>query len=324
MNENGGVHLILPSYKRLKLFTGLAHPELAFEIASHLGVGVSAMRVDRFRDGEIRVGIDETVRGVDCFLVQPTCPPVNENLMELLIIVDAMRRASTKTVTAVIPYYGYARQDRKAKARDPITAKLVANLLVTAGCDRILTVDLHAGQVQGFFDIPVDPLLGMPILINYVRESGLSNCVIASPDIGGTVRARAMAEKLGVGLVVIDKRRPRPNVSEVMNIIGDVKGKTVILVDDIIDTGGTIVQAAEALDSAGASQVFTACTHALLSGQAKDLLSSSVLKKIIVTNTIPISEDRRPERTEVLSVAPLLAEAIKRIYQDLPVSTLFG
>ena len=323
MNGNGGVHLILPSYKRLKLFTGLAHPELAFEIASHLGIGVSAMRVDRFKDGEIRVGIDETVRGVDCFVIQPTCPPVNDNLMELLIIVDAMRRASAKTVTAVIPYYGYARQDRKARARDPITAKLVANLLVTAGCDRILTVDLHAGQVQGFFDIPVDPLLGMPILAKYVRDSGLFDCVIASPDIGGTVRARAMAQKLGVGLIVIDKRRVSPNVSEVMNIIGDAKGKTVVLVDDIIDTGGTIVHAAEALHNAGAKRVFAACTHALLSGQAKDRLSASIIEKTIVTNTIPLSEDRQPERTEVLSIAPLLGEAIKRIYQDLPVSVLF-
>lgn len=323
MDDKNGVHLFLPSYKKLKLFTGLAHPELAFEIASHLGIGVSAMRVDRFKDGEIRVAIDETVRGIDCFVVQPTCPPVNDNLMELLIIADAMRRASAKTVTAVIPYYGYARQDRKTRARDPITAKLVANLLVTAGCDRVLTMDLHAGQIQGFFDIPVDPLLGMPILVKYVEECGFTDCVIASPDIGGTVRARAMAEKLGVGLVVIDKRRPAPNVSEVMHIIGDVNGKTVVLVDDIIDTGGTIVQAAEALMDKGAKEVFAACTHALLSGRAKEVLSSSVLKKIIVTNTIPLTEDRRPERTEVLSVAPLMAEAIKRIYQDLPVSPLF-
>lgn len=323
MSEAGGIHMMLPSYKKMKVFTGRAHPALAEAIAAHLGVGLAAMKVDRFRDGEIRVAIEESVRGTDVFVVQPTCPPVNENLMELLIIIDAMRRASAKTVTAVIPYYGYARQDRKTKARDPITAKLVANLLVTAGCDRMVTVDLHAGQVQGFFDIPVDPLLAMPILARYIQDAGLTDCVVASPDIGGVARARAMAGKLHAGLVVIDKRRPEPNVSEVMHIIGDVDGRTVILVDDIIDTGGTIVQAADALYDAGAREVYAACTHALLSGPARDILTASGIKKIIVTDTIPIDQGRRPERMEVLSVAPLLAEAIRRIYEELSVSILF-
>lgn len=324
MSDVGGTHaMMLPSYKKMKVFTGLAHPDLAAEIASHLGVGLAAMRVDRFRDGEIRVGIDESVRGTDVFVIQPTCPPVNENLLELLIIIDAMRRASAKTVTAVIPYYGYARQDRKAKARDPITAKLVANLLVTAGCDRMVTVDLHAGQIQGFFDIPVDPLLAMPILASHFEGLGLRDCVVVSPDIGGVARARAMAGKLHADLAVIDKRRPAPNVSEVMSVIGDVRGRSVILVDDIIDTGGTIVQAAEAVSDAGAREVYAACTHALLSGPARDILTNSGIKRIIVTNTIPIDDSRCPERTEVLSVAPLLAEAIRRIYEELSVSTLF-
>ncbi len=323
MSEAGGIHMMLPSYKKMKIFTGRAHPGLAEAIASHLGVGLAAMKVDRFRDGEIRVAIEESVRGTDVFVVQPTCPPVNENLIELLIIIDAMRRASAKTVTAVIPYYGYARQDRKTKARDPITAKLVANLLVTAGCDRMVTVDLHAGQVQGFFDIPVDPLLAMPILSKYFEETGLEDFVVASPDIGGVARARVMAGKVHADLVVIDKRRPAPDVSEVMNIIGDVDGRSVVLVDDIIDTGGTLVQAAEALHGAGARDVYAACTHALLSGPARDILAASGIKKIVVTDTIPIDESRRPERMEVLSVAPLLAEAIRRIYEELSVSILF-
>ncbi len=324
MSEAIGTHAVmLPSYKKMKVFTGLAHPALAAEIAAHLGVGLSSMRVDRFRDGEIRVGIDESVRGADVFIVQPTSPPVNENLMELLIIIDAMRRASAKTVTAVIPYYGYARQDRKTKARDPITAKLVANLLVMAGCDRMVTVDLHAGQIQGFFDIPVDPLLAMPILASYFEEAGLAGSVVVSPDIGGVARARAMAGKLRADLAIIDKRRAEPNVSEVMNIIGDVRGRSVILVDDIIDTGGTIVQAAEAVCEAGAREVYVACTHALMSGPARDLLTNSVIKRIVITNTIPTDDTRCPERTEVLSVASLLAEAMRRIYEELSVSTLF-
>ncbi len=315
--------IVLPSHKRLKLFTGMAHPALAEEIASHLGVQLATMRVDRFRDGEITVAIEESVRGADVFVIQPTCPPVNENLMELLIIIDAMRRASAKTVTAVIPYYGYARQDRKTKARDPITAKLVANLLVTAGCDRVVTIDLHAGQIQGFFDIPVDPLHAMPILARHFERLGLVAPVVVSPDIGGVARARAMAQKLHADLAIIDKRRPAPNVSEMMNIIGDVRGRSVVLVDDIIDTGGTIAQAAEAVRKAGAEGVYAACTHAVLSGPAKEVLAESVLRQIVVTNTIPIDDARRPPRMEVLSIAPLLAEAIRRIYGELSVSMLF-
>ncbi|HHY47626.1 MAG TPA: ribose-phosphate pyrophosphokinase [Firmicutes bacterium] len=312
----------MPCYKRIKVFGGSANLPLAQEIAEHLGLELGRMKIDRFQDGETRVRIEETVRGADVFIVQPTCWPVNDNLVELLIIVDAMRRASAKTITAVIPYYGYARQDRKTAPRDPITAKLVANLLVSAGTQRVVTVDLHAGQIQGFFDIPVDPLIAMPILADYYKSVGFSG-VIVSPDIGGATRARAMAERLHAGLAIVDKRRPEPNVAEAMNVIGDVAGKEVLLVDDIIDTAGTVVNVAAKLREAGAKDVFACCTHAVLSGSAVERLEQSAIKEIVVTNTIPIPPEKRIDKIKILSVAPLLAEAIRRIYEELSVSVLF-
>ncbi|NPV53760.1 MAG: ribose-phosphate pyrophosphokinase [Firmicutes bacterium] len=308
--------------RKIKVFAGTANPQLAQEIVDHLGIRLGLMKVDRFKDGETRVRIEESVRGADVFVIQPTCNPVNDNLMELLIIMDALRRASAKTITAVIPYYGYARQDRKAAPRDPITAKLVANLIVTAGANRMVTVDLHAGQIQGFFDIPVDPLLAMPILAGYYKEKGFRG-VVVSPDVGGVARARAMAERLHAGLAIVDKRRPEANVAEVMHIIGDVKGKPALIVDDIIDTAGTLVEVARVLDEAGATEVYACCTHAVLSGHAEERIRDSVIKETVVTNTIPLKPDVKCDKIKVLSVAPLLSEAIKRIYGELSVSILF-
>lgn len=306
------------------VLSGRANPELAQEIADRLGTPLGKIRVGRFSDGEIQVRIEETVRGAHAFVIQPTCHPVNENLMELLVIIDALRRASAKAITAVLPYYGYARQDRKAAPREPITAKLVANLLVTAGASRVVTVDLHAGQIQGFFDIPVDPLLGIPILSEYfLAKRDLGDVVVVSPDVGGVVRARSMAERLHASLAIVDKRRPSPNRCEVMNIIGDVAGKTAILVDDIVDTGGTFVSAALALKEAGAAKIYAAATHPVLSGPAKERIESSPIAELVVTNTIPIPAERRPSNLTVRSVAGLLAEAIKRIYEELSVSILF-
>jgi len=280
-------------------------------------------QVLRFSDGEVQVRINESVRGADVFVVQPTCSPVNEHLMELLITIDALRRASARRITAVIPYYGYARQDRKTRARDPITAKLVANLLTTAGVDKVLTMDLHAGQIQGFFDIPVDHLPGVPILAEYFKSKNLSSMLVVSPDLGGVTRARDLADRLGVDIAIIDKRRPEPNVAEIMNIIGKIKGKRVLMIDDIIDTAGTIVQGAQSLLDQGALEVYACCTHAVLSGSAVARLEQSPITEVVVTNTIPLPEEKRSAKIKVLSVAPLLGDAILRIFEDLSVSKLF-
>ncbi|BAF58286.1 MAG: ribose-phosphate pyrophosphokinase [Pelotomaculum sp.] len=309
--------------KRLRIFSGNANPALAEEIAQYLGVTVGEAKVSRFSDGEIHVKINESVRGADVFIIQPTCSPINEHLMELLIMIDALRRASARRITAVLPYYGYARQDRKTRARDPITAKLVANLLTASGARRVLCMDLHAGQIQGFFDIPVDHLPGVPILAEYFLQSGLKNVVVVSPDLGGVTRARDLAERIGASIAIIDKRRPEPNVAEVTNIIGAINGKTVVMIDDIIDTAGTITKGAEALKKWGASEIYVCCTHPVLSGPAVSRLAEAPIKEVIVTNTIPVPKEKMIDKIKVLSVAPLLGEAIIRIHEDLSVSKLF-
>ncbi len=313
----------MSSRKRLKIFSGNANPQLAEEIANYLGVSVGAAKVTRFSDGEIQVKINESVRGADVFIIQPTSQPVNEHLMELLVMVDAVRRASARRITAVLPYYGYARQDRKTRARDPITAKLVANLLTASGARRVITMDLHAGQIQGFFDIPVDHLPGVPILAQYFLQNKLENVVVVSPDLGGVTRARDLAERIGAPIAIIDKRRPEPNVAEVMNIIGAIQDKTVIMIDDIIDTAGTITQGAAALKKWGARDIYICCTHAVLSGPAISRLQESPIKEVLVTNTIAVPPDKIIPKMKVLSVAPLLGEAIIRIHEDLSVSKLF-
>ncbi|KAB2953032.1 ribose-phosphate pyrophosphokinase [Heliorestis acidaminivorans] len=309
--------------KKLKIFTANANPALAEEIAEYLGVSVGSSQIKTFSDGEIQVEIDESVRGADVFVVQPTCQPVNEHIMELLIMVDALRRASARRITAVLPYYGYARQDRKVRARAPISAKLCANILTAAGARRVVTMDLHAGQIQGFFDIPVDHLPGVPILAEYFLNKGLQDIVVVSPDLGGVTRARDLAERIGASLAIIDKRRPEPNVSEVMNVIGDIKGKTVVITDDIIDTAGTVVNAVDALLERGARDVYACATHPVLSGPAIERIGKSPLKELIVTNTIPLADEKRIDKIRVLSIAPLLGEAIIRIHEDLSVSKLF-
>jgi len=309
----------------MKLFTGNANPDLAGEIADYLGISVGNATVSHFSDGEISVAIDESVRGVDVFVVQPTCSPGNENLMELLIMIDAFRRASAARINAVIPYYGYARQDRKSRARDPITAKLVSNLLVEAGANRVVAVDLHATQIQGFFDIPVDHLPGVPTIAEYFKNIGMTkNSVVLSPDVGGVTRARNLAAKLGAPIAIVDKRRPKPNVSEIMNVIGDVEGKSVIIIDDIIDTAGTICTAAEVMLKMGACEVYAACTHPVFSGPAIERLSKAPIKEIVITNTIPLlDKEKQLPNVKVLSIAPLVGEAILRIHEDLSVSKLF-
>lgn len=309
---------------RLKLFTGNANPALANEISDYLGIRTGSSRTTRFSDGEIGVAIDESVRGVDVFIVQPTCPPANEHLMELLIMIDGMRRASAARINAVIPYYGYARQDRKTRARDPITAKMVANLITSAGADRVVTVDLHAGQIQGFFDIPLDHLPGVPMLAEYFKGQGLNkNSVVLSPDLGGVTRARDLANRLDASIAIIDKFRPEPNVAEIMNVIGDINGKSVIIVDDIIDTAGTITQAAKVMMERGATNVYACATHAVFSGPAMDRLAAAPIKEIVTTNTIPIAKEKLLDNMKVLSVAPMIGEAILRIHEDLSVSKLF-
>ncbi len=308
---------------RMKLFSGNANTCLAGDIAKYLGIPVGDAFVSTFSDGEISCAINESVRGVDVFVVQPTCAPVNDNLMELLIMIDAFRRASAARINAVIPYYGYGRQDRKTRARDPITAKLVSNLLVEAGAQRVVAIDLHANQIQGFFDIPVDHLLGVPTLAEYLKSKIGSDPVVLSPDVGGVTRARDLATKVGASLAIIDKRRPAPNVSEVMNVIGDVVGKTVVIVDDIIDTGGTLVSAAKVMLEKGAKEVYGCCTHPVFSGPALQRLNDSPLKEVVVTNTIPHEAVKGIPKIKVLSVAPLIGEAILRIHEDLSVSKLF-
>ncbi|OFW82196.1 MAG: ribose-phosphate pyrophosphokinase [Alicyclobacillus sp. RIFOXYA1_FULL_53_8] len=307
----------------LKLFTGNANPELAQEIADHIGVSVGECTVTRFMDGEVQIKLGESVRGSNVFVVQPTSAPVNETLMELLIMIDALKRASAKTINVVVPYYGYARQDRKARARDPITAKLVANLLEKAGATRVICMDLHAGQIQGFFDIPLDHLVGLPILANYFLAKEISNPVVVSPDMGGVTRARALAERLGAPLAIIDKRRPEANVAEVMNIIGEIKGKTAILIDDMIDTAGTITLGAKALLERGAESVYACCIHPVLSGNGVDRLAQSEIKEVVVTNTIALPAHKRIDKIKVLSVAELIAEAILRVHTHRSISQLF-
>jgi ribose-phosphate pyrophosphokinase len=308
---------------RLILFSGNANRALSQEIADYLGVPLGEAEVSRFADGEILVQIFENVRGADVFVIQPTCRPVNENLMELLVIIDALKRASAWRITAVMPYYGYGRQDRKVQPRVPITAKLVADLLTAAGVHRVLTMDLHAGQIQGFFTTPVDHLYAAPVLLQYFQERMLGEAVVVSPDAGGVERARAFAKRLDTSLAFIDKRRTGPNEAKVMHIIGDVEGRDVIIVDDMIDTGGTLTQAVPALLEKGAKRIFASCTHPVLSGAAVERIEGSALEEVVVTNTIPLSEGRHSKKLSVLSVAPLLGEAISRIHKDESVSRLF-
>ena len=313
--------------KNIKIFTANSNPEFAGKIADHLGLALGKAEVGKFSDGEIFVNIGETVRGSDVFVVQSTCSPVNDNIMELLIMIDAFKRASAGRITAVIPYFGYARQDRKAKARDPISAKLVADLIATAGADRVLTMDLHAPQIQGFFNIPVDHLVGMPVLSKYyknkIKASG-NETVVVSPDLGSVTRARAFAQKIDVPLAIVDKRRPKANVSEVMNIIGDIKDKDIILLDDMIDTAGTIVNSANALKERGAKNVYACCTHAVLSGPAIERIQESAITELMVLDTVPLTPEKQIDKIKTMSVANVFGEAIERIYEDLSVSTLFS
>ncbi|KGF08764.1 ribose-phosphate pyrophosphokinase [Clostridiales bacterium S5-A14a] len=311
------------SFSEYKIFTGNAHPELAEKIASIMGKPLGKCDVAQFSDGEISLNLWESVRGVDIYIVQPTCDPVNDNLMELLIMIDAMKRASAGRINAVIPYYGYARQDRKAKARDPITSKLVANLIVAAGADRVVTMDLHANQIQGYFDIPVDHLVGMPILAKYFKEKNLDDVVVVSPDHGSVTRARNMAEYLDCPIAIVDKRRPEPNKSEIMNIIGNIDGKNCIILDDMIDTAGTICNAAAAIKDLGAKEVYSCATHAVLSGPAIKRLEESVIKEVVLLDTIPIDKDKMIDKFTTLSVAPIFAEAMTRIFTNGSVSKLF-
>lgn len=311
-------------FERLRIFAGNANRPLAEEICRHLGVELGRAHVGRFSDEEIRVEIQESVRGMDVFVVQSTCHPVNTNLMELLILLDALRRASAGRITAVIPYYGYARQDRKVEPRAPITAKLVANLISVAGADRVLTVDLHAGQIQGFFDIPVDHLFATPVLLPYLRERYRDEITIVSPDPGGLERARAFAQRLNCPLALIDKRREAPNVSAVFHVIGEVEGRRMVIVDDMIDTAGTVVNATRALLERGATEVIACCTHPVLSGPALERIEASELRELVVTNTIPLREEaRRCSKIVSLSIAPLLSEAVRRIHLGQSVSELF-
>lgn len=303
------------------IFSGTANSELANEIAKYLEMPLSKATINRFSDGEINVQIVESVRGKDVYIVQPTCAPANDNLMELLIMTDALKRSSAKSITAVVPYYGYARQDRKAAPRVPISAKLVANLMETAGITRVVTVDLHASQIQGFFDIPVDNLYGAIIFADYIKSKQLPNPIIASPDIGGVTRARYFAQRLGLEMVIVDKRRQKANESEVMNVIGDVNGKDVILIDDMIDTAGTMVKAAEALKKLGATSVMACCTHPVLSGPAYERIENGVLDELVVANTIPMRQ--QSPKIKMLSTASMLGEVIRRVHNNESVNSLF-
>lgn len=308
---------------RIKLFSGNSNKELASKIAEALDMKLGDAEVFTFSDGEIAVNINESVRGVDVFIIQSTCNPVNNNIMEMLIMIDACKRASAGRITAVIPYYGYARQDRKAKARDPITAKLVANIITATGVDRVLTMDLHANQIQGYFDIPVDHLLGGPILVKHFEAMQIPDLVVVSPDHGSVARARKFAEYLDCPIAIVDKRRPKNNVSEVMNIIGDVKDKNLIILDDMIDTAGTLVNAAEALKAYGAKEIYACCTHPVLSGQAVERINNSSLSQVIVLDTIPLGEAKQSEKIKVLGTEKLFASAIQKIFNGESVSVLF-
>lgn len=311
--------------KELKLFSGKANPALAKEICAYLGIHLGEATVSSFSDGEARIRIEENVRGADVFVMQSTCPPVNDSIMELLIMIDALKRSSAYRITAVIPYFGYARQDRKDQPRVPISAKLIADLITTAGADRVLTMDLHAGQIQGFFNIPVDHLYATPVLLDYISKAGGKDVVVVSPDAGGVERARAFAKRLQANLAIIDKRREGPNQTQIMNIIGDVEGRSALLLDDMIDTAGTIVQGAQACANKGATRVWAGCTHPVLSGPALERIQASCLEEIVVTNTIPLNgKEQRCPKLRVLSVAPLLGEAITRIHEEESVSSLFA
>jgi ribose-phosphate pyrophosphokinase len=310
--------------RELKIFTGSAHPALGESIARHLGVPIGRAHLARFSDGEVWFQSHDNVRGADVFVVQPTCAPVNENLMELLLMLDAFKRSSASRLTAVLPYYGYGRQDRKDKPRVPISAKLVADLLSTAGTDRVLTVDLHAAQIQGFFDIPVDHLFAAAVIIEHVQKMGLEDIVVVSPDAGGVERARAYAKRLDARLAIVDKRRDQPNVAEVHHVIGDVEGRTALIVDDIVDTAGTLTKVAEAIKAAGAREVFASCSHPVLSGHAIERIERSPLAKLIVTDSLPLAKEKLAGgRIEVLSIAELLGRAIKNIHEETSVTSLF-
>ena len=309
--------------KKLKIFTGNANPELAKEICDYLGLPLGEAFVGRFNNGEVQIMIDESVRGKDVFIIQPTSYPVNDNLMELMVMADALKRASARHITAVVPYYGYARQDRKTRGREPITAKLVANLMQTSGITRLVTIDLHAGQIQGFFDVPVDHLYGASILAKYINEKNLEDVIVVSPDLGGVTRARDLADRIGAPIAIIEKKRPEPGVAKVMNLIGDVKGKNCIIVDDIVDTAGSLVEGAKALKEFGAKSVMAAVTHAVLTDPASERIANSNIKELIVTNTMPLPENCKLVNVTQLSVAPLLGEAIMRIFHEVSVSNLF-
>ncbi len=310
--------------RELRIFTGSAHPALGESIASYLGVPLGRAHLARFSDGEVWFQIHDNVRGADVFVVQPTCSPVNENLMELLLMLDAFKRSSASRLTAVLPYYGYGRQDRKDKPRVPISAKLVADLLSTAGTDRVLTVDLHAAQIQGFFDVPVDHLFAAPVFIEHVLQLNLPDLTVVSPDAGGVERARAYAKRLDASLAIVDKRRDQPNVAEVHHVIGDVEGRTALIVDDIVDTAGTLTKVAEAIKAAGAREVLASCTHPVLSGHAIERIERSPLAKLIVTDSLPLSAEKRAcEKIVVLTIAELLARAIKNIHEETSVTSLF-
>ncbi|MGI6614511.1 MAG: ribose-phosphate diphosphokinase [Dethiobacteria bacterium] len=309
---------------KIKIFSGSANHSLAREIAAHVGIALGEAEVSRFSDGEIQIGIKESVRGKNVFLIQPLCDPINEHIMELLILIDALKRASAHSVNAVVPYYGYARQDRKTRARDPITAKLLADLITAAGASRVIAMDLHAGQIQGFFNIPFDHLTAVPIIANYLKDKQIRDeGVVVSPDLGGMTRARELANRLGLPIAVIDKKRPAPNQAEVMNIIGDVSNRVAIIIDDIIDTAGTVVLGAEALKKEGALKVYVCCSHPVFSGPALERLQGAAVEEVIYTNSIPVDQNLPAEKFHVLSVAPLIGEAIMRINEDRSVSALF-
>ena len=305
-----------------KLFSGSANPEFAKKVSEYLGMNVSDAKLNKFSDGEISVQITQSVRGQDVYIIQPTCAPTNDNLMELLIMVDALKRSSAKSINAVIPYYGYARQDRKAAPRVPISAKLVADLLEKAGINRVVTIDLHAAQIQGFFNIPADNLFGSILFVNYIKSKNLKNPIIASPDIGGVASARQYADKLGYDLVIVDKKREKANESQVMNIIGDVKGKDVILVDDMVDTAGTLVKAAEVLKEKGANSVMACCTHGVLSGPAYDRVANGVLDELVISDTIPTKKNAK--KITVLTASSIIGEAIRRIHNNESVNSIFN
>ncbi|MCT7431712.1 ribose-phosphate pyrophosphokinase [Aliarcobacter cryaerophilus] len=305
-----------------KLFSGSANPEFAKKVGDYLGMCVSDATLNKFSDGEISVQITQSVRGQDVYIIQPTCAPTNDNLMELLIMIDALKRSSAKSINAVIPYYGYARQDRKAAPRVPISAKLVADLLEKAGINRVVTIDLHAAQIQGFFNIPADNLFGSILFVNYIKSKNLKNPIIASPDIGGVARARQYADKLGYDLVIVDKKREKANESQVMNIIGDVKGKDVILVDDMVDTAGTLVKAAEVLKEKGANSVMACCTHGVLSGPAYDRVANGVLDELVISDTIPTKKNAK--KITVLTASTIIGEAIRRIHNNESVNSIFN